>query len=305
MRCNWMDQQSDSKKLLRAAGQDTTLLSKADIRGFKAVPLDLKLSTTMKVKADYNKSYNVVGKITGTKRPDEVIIYTAHWDHLGIGTPDDKGDSIYNGALDNASGTAGLIEFARAFKSLKTAPERTIVLLAVTAEEQGLLGSAYYAQNPIFPPAKTVADINIDVLNSYGATKDIVVVGQGQNELEDYLNEEVKKVDRQVVFEPHPEAGYYYRSDHFNFAKAGIPALYIESGENIIGKDPEYGKSKVNEYREKNYHRPSDEYNAGVVLEGAIEDLKLLFNVGKRLAFTDAFPKWKPGSEFKALREKQ
>jgi len=142
-------------------------------------------------------------------------------------------------------------------------------------------------------------------LNSYGATKDIVVVGQGQNELEDYLNEEVKKVDRQVVFEPHPEAGYYYRSDHFNFAKAGIPALYIESGENIIGKDPEYGKSKVNEYREKNYHRPSDEYNAGVVLEGAIEDLKLLFNVGKRLAFTDAFPKWKPGSEFKALREKQ
>jgi len=294
-----------AKKLLRAAGQDTTLLSKADTRGFKAVPLDLKLSTTMKVKADYNKSYNVVGKITGTKRPDEVIIYTAHWDHLGIGTPDDKGDSIYNGALDNASGTAGLIEFARAFKSLKTAPERTIVLLAVTAEEQGLLGSAYYAQNPIFPPAKTVADINIDVLNSYGATKDIVVVGQGQNELEDYLNEEVKKVDRQVVFEPHPEAGYYYRSDHFNFAKAGIPALYIESGENIIGKDPEYGKSKVNEYREKNYHRPSDEYNAGVVLEGAIEDLKLLFNVGKRLAFTDAFPKWKPGSEFKALREKQ
>ena len=294
-----------AKKLLKAAGQDTTLLSKADTRGFKGVPLGLKLSTTMKVKAEYNKSHNVIAKITGTKRPDEVIIYTAHWDHLGIGTPDERGDSIYNGALDNASGTAGLIEFARAFKSLKTAPERTIVLLAVTAEEQGLLGSAYYAQNPIYPAAKTVADINIDVLNSYGATKDIVVVGQGQNELEDYLNEEVKKVDRQVVFEPHPEAGYYYRSDHFNFAKAGIPALYIESGENVIGKDAGYGKAKADEYRDKNYHRPSDEYNANLVLEGGIEDLKLLFNVGKRLAFSDSFPKWKPGSEFKAIREKQ
>ena len=294
-----------AKKLLKAAGQDTTLLSKADTRGFKGVPLGLKLSTTMKVKAEYNKSHNVIAKITGTKRPDEVIIYTAHWDHLGTGTPDERGDSIYNGALDNASGTAGLIEFARAFKSLKTAPERTIVLLAVTAEEQGLLGSAYYAQNPIYPAAKTVADINIDVLNSYGATKDIVVVGQGQNELEDYLNEEVKKVDRQVVFEPHPEAGYYYRSDHFNFAKAGIPALYIESGENVIGKDAGYGKAKADEYRDKNYHRPSDEYNANLVLEGGIEDLKLLFNVGKRLAFSDSFPKWKPGSEFKAIREKQ
>ncbi len=294
-----------AKKLLKAAGQDSSLLSKADTRGFKGQSLGLRLSTTMSVKTEYNKSHNVIGKITGTKRPDETIIYTAHWDHLGTGTPDEKGDSIYNGALDNASGTAGLLELARAFKSLKPQPERTIVILAVTAEEQGLWGSAYYAQNPVYPVTKTVADINMDILNYYGKTKDIIVVGQGQNELEDYLKEETAKVNREIVFEPHPEAGYYYRSDHFNFAKAGIPSLYIESGEDVIGKDAGYGKALADEYRDKHYHRPSDEYNPKWVLDGAIADLQLLFEVGKRLAFTDTFPKWKDGSEFKAIREKK
>ena len=182
----------------------------------------------MKVQATYNKSYNVIGKITGIKHPDEVIIYTAHWDHLGIGKPDETGDSIYNGALDNATGTAGLLELARAFKSLKTKPERTIIILSVTAEEQGLLGSAYYAQNPIYPANKTVANINMDGLNRFTKTKDIIVVGEGQSDLEDYLKEEVEKDGGYISFDTHPEAGYYYRSDHFNFAKAGIPALYIK-----------------------------------------------------------------------------
>lgn len=293
-----------ANKLFTAAGYDSTLLVKANKPGFKPVPLDLKLSTTMKVQATYNKSYNVIGKITGTKHPEEVIIYTAHWDHLGIGKPDETGDSIYNGALDNATGTAGLLEFARAFKSMKTKPERTIIILCVTAEEQGLLGSAYYAQNPIYPANKTLANINIDGLNRFEETKDIIIVGKGQSDLEDYLKEEVEKDSGYISFEPHPEAGYYYRSDHFNFAKAGIPALYIETGIDVVGKGKEYGKQLAEEYTAKNYHRPSDEIDATWTLKGAIKDLKLLFQVGKRLAFQEKWPGWKEGSEFKALRKK-
>ncbi|MEO6229683.1 MAG: M28 family peptidase [Ferruginibacter sp.] len=293
-------------KLLTAAGMDSSLLTKAGQRGFKPVDLNLKLSTTMKVEATYNKSYNVIGKITGTKHPDEVIIYTAHWDHLGIGKPDETGDSIYNGALDNATGTAGLLELARAFKSLKTKPERTIIILSVTAEEQGLLGSAFYSTNPIYPVDKTVANINMDGLNRFGKTKDIVVVGQGQSDLEDYLKEIITKDSGYISFETHPEAGYYYRSDHFNFAKVGIPALYVESGADYIGKGKEYGMQLEDEYRLKNYHRPSDEFDAATwTMEGGIAELKWLFQVGKRLAFEDVFPKWKTGSEFKAIREKK
>jgi Zn-dependent M28 family amino/carboxypeptidase len=280
------------------------LLVKANKPGFKAVPLKLQLSTTMKVAATYNKSYNVVGKITGSKHPEEVIIFTAHWDHLGIGKPDEKGDSIYNGALDNATGTAGLIELARAFKSLKTPPERTIIFLSVTAEEQGLLGSAYYAQNPIYPANKTVANINIDGLNPFTRTKDIIVVGQGQSELEDYLKEEVEKDGGYISYETHPEAGAYYRSDHFNFAKAGIPALYTESGIDVEGKGKQFGEKLHNDYNDKHYHRPSDEFDATTwTMDGAIQELKLLFRVGKRLAFEEKWPQWKAGSEFKALRQ--
>jgi Zn-dependent M28 family amino/carboxypeptidase len=292
-----------ANKLFTAAGYDSTLLVKTNKPGFKPVPLDIKLSTTMKVQATYNKSYNVIGKITGTKHPEEVIIYTAHWDHLGIGKPDETGDSIYNGALDNATGTAGLLELARAFKSMKTKPERTIIILCVTAEEQGLLGSAYYAQNPIYPANKTLANINMDGLNRFEKTKDIIIVGKGQSDLEDYIKEEVEKDSGYISFETHPEAGYYYRSDHFNFAKAGIPALYLETGIDVVGKGKEYGKKLADEYTAKNYHRPSDEIDATWTLEGAIKDLKLLFQVGKRLVFQEKWPQWKEGSEFKALRK--
>lgn len=293
-------------KLLAAAGKDSTLLAAADAKGFKGTTLGLNLSTSIKVGTVYNKSYNVIGKVTGSKYPDETVIYTAHWDHLGIGKPDETGDSIYNGALDNASATAGLLELARAFTHLKNKPDRTIVLLAVTAEEQGLWGSAWYAQNPVYPASKTVANINMDGLNYYGTTRDIIVVGQGQNDLEDYLKEEAAKTGRIIAYEPHPEAGYYYRSDHFNFAKAGIPALYTESGTQVIGRDENYGKKKGEEYTEKNYHRPSDEYDPNTwVLDGAIEDLKLFFQVGLRAANTTSWPQWKEGSEFKAIREKK
>jgi len=294
-----------ANRLFIAGGFDSTLLVKANQPGFKAVPLNLKLSTSMKIKASFNKSSNVVAKITGSKRPDEVIIYTAHWDHLGIGRPNKDGDSIYNGALDNASGTAGLLEMARAFKNMKVKPERTIIFLAVTAEEQGLLGSAYYAENPLFPVEKTVANINMDGLNRFGKTRDMVVVGQGQSELEDYLNDAITKKGGYLSFDQHTEAGYYYRSDHFNFAKKGIPALFANSGKDFIGKDSSYGKALEKEYNDKHYHQPSDHFDATTWTgEGAINDLQLLFTIGRRMAFETSFPKWKEGSEFKLIREK-
>jgi len=296
-----------AKKLVAAAGQDSSnFFAQADKRGFKPVPMDLKLSTSVAVKTIFNKSYNVIGKITGTKRPDEVIIYTAHWDHLGIGKPNETADSIYNGAFDNASGTAGLIELTRAFKSLKVQPERTIILLAVTAEEQGLWGSAYYAQNPIYPTSKTVANINIDGLNPFEKTKDIIIVGKGQSELEEYLKEAAEKAGRVIAFENHPEAGYYYRSDHFNFAKVGVPALYTSNGIDVIGKEAGYGEKREAEYNAKHYHRPSDEFDSATwTFEGGLDDLKLFFQVGKRLAFEEKMVQWKEGSEFKAIREKK
>lgn len=292
-----------ANKLLAAAGMDSSLLAKADTRGFKGTPLNVKLSTTMQVKTVYNKSHNVIGKITGSTKPDEYIIYTAHWDHLGIGKADETGDTIYNGAFDNASATAGLLELARGFKSLKAKPARTIIFLAVTAEEQGLWGSAWYAQNPVYPAAKTLANINMDGLSPFEKTKDIIVVGRGQSELEDYLQQAAEKAGRYVAFENHPEAGYYYRSDHFNFAKVGIPSLYTERGIDVEGKGKEYGEKMQQEYEEKHYHRPSDQYDAATwTFAGGLEDLKLLFQVGKRIAFEEKVPGWKDGSEFKAKR---
>jgi Zn-dependent M28 family amino/carboxypeptidase len=300
----WINEQS-ANRLFKEAGMDSTLLTKANKRGFKSVPLNLKLSTSMKVQATYNMSHNVVAKIQGTKRPDEVIIYSAHWDHFGISKPDETGDSIYNGALDNATGTAGLLELARVFQSLKLKPERTIVFLSVTAEEQGLWGSAYYSQNPVFPLTKTIANINMDGLNPYDSTKDIITIGKGQSELEDYLKEATEKQGRVLAFETHPEAGYYYRSDHFNFAKVGVPALYTKRGVDIIGKGAEYGEKLEAEYRDKHYHRPSDEYDPSTwTMIGGIEDLKLMFMVGKRLAFETRMVEWKKTSEFKQIRDK-
>lgn len=295
----WVSQPA-AEKLLQAARLDKSIFEKAGQNGFKGQAMGIQLSTRIQVQTQYSKSYNVIGKITGASKPDEYVIYTAHWDHLGVGQPDASGDSIYNGALDNATGTAGLFELARAFKALPNPPERSILLLAVTAEEQGLWGSAWYAQNPVYPIANTVANINMDGLSWYGATRDIIVVGKGQSELEDILAEEATAMDRVVTFEPHPEAGYYYRSDHFNFAKQGVPALYTESGTEVIGKDAAYGKQKGDEYTSERYHRPSDEYDpASWDLAGAIADLQLFFKVGMKVANAEKKPEWKAGSEFK------
>lgn len=293
------------KKLFDAAGLNyTEKLSAAHKPGFRAEPLKLTASTKIKTTPVYNTSSNVIAKVPGTTRPDEYIIYSAHWDHLGIGKPDEDGDSIYNGALDNASGTAGLLEIANAFMNMNTKPERTVVFLFVTAEEQGLLGSSYYAEHPIFPKEKTVANINIDGVNNKGAVKDISLVGIGQSDLEDYLRQECKKVNRYATNDPSPAAGYYFRSDHFNFAKIGIPALYTHSGIDLVEKGKEYGEQLDSEYRDKHYHKPSDEYDPNKWdLEGSIEDLKLLFLVGKRMAMESTWPHWKEGSEFKAIRD--
>jgi Zn-dependent M28 family amino/carboxypeptidase len=299
----WITEET-GKKLLAAAGRDSTLLTAARRKGFKGQPLGVKLSASLKVKEVYNKSHNVIARITGSQRPDEYVIYSAHWDHLGVGKPDEKGDSIYNGAADNASGTAALLELARAFKSLPEKPARTVIFLAVTAEEQGLLGSAYYGQHPVYPLARTVANLNIDVLNTYGPTKDITYSGKGQSDLEDLLAEEAKAKGRYIAPEDHPEAGHYFRSDHFNFARAGVPSLTADGGVDDVTKGTAFGKQKHDEYTAQHYHQPSDEYDAGTWdLTGGLEDVGLVYLIGKKLAFGSAWPQWKAGSEFKAIRD--
>ncbi|KEO72438.1 M28 family metallopeptidase [Anditalea andensis] len=293
-----------ANKLFGLAGlNEREMLAKARKQEFIPVSMGLYASSGIEVTTKYNVSKNAIAMIEGSKRPDEYIIYTAHWDHLGIGKPDETGDSIYNGALDNASGTAALLELARAFNQSENRPERTIVFLAVTAEEQGLWGSAYYAANPIYPKEKTVANINMDGINPYGKMKDIVLVGKGQSELEEILEEEAKKVGRYTSPEPTPSAGYYFRSDHFNFAKIGIPALYTNTGVDHMEKGIEHGKVLQLQYTADFYHKPSDQYDAARWdLEGAVDDVQLLYQVGKILAFSDRWPTWKAGSEFKATR---
>jgi Zn-dependent M28 family amino/carboxypeptidase len=293
-----------AKKILLAAGKDSSLLVAAQRRGFKAVPLNVKVSASLAVKEVYNMSHNVIAKITGSKYPDEYVLYSAHWDHLGIGKPDAKGDSIYNGAADNASGTAALLQIARAFESQPQKPERTIVFLSVTAEEQGLLGSAWYGQHPVYPLAKTVANLNIDVLNTYGPTKDITYSGKGQSELEDYLADEAKKNGRYVASEDHPEAGHYFRSDHFSFARAGVPSLTADGGVDDLTRGIAYGKQKHDEYTALRYHQPADQYDSTWDLTGGLQDVELLYTIGERLANSHEWPQWKAGSEFKAIRDR-
>jgi len=292
-----------AKRLFAASSGDSSLLLSAHHKGFRAVELNLKVKTSMKVRSVYNKSFNVIAKITGSKRPDEYLIYTAHWDHLGIGKPDEKGDSIYNGAVDNASGTAALLELARAFKSLKNKPERSVIFLSPTGEEQGLLGSEYYVHHPIYPIKNTIANINMDGFQINGKTKDVIIVGAGQSDMDDYLKKEAEGQSRYIAGEIDPEAGSYFRSDHFNFAKVGIPALLAGGGIDLVDGGKELGKKREDEFNEKYYHHPSDEFDpVRWKMDGVKEDIQLFFLVGKRLAFETVWPKWKQGSEFKAIR---
>jgi Zn-dependent M28 family amino/carboxypeptidase len=226
----------------------------------------------------------------------------AHWDHFGM-NPALEGDKIFNGAVDNATGTAALIELAEAFKKLKQPPLRSIVFLAVTGEEQGLLGSEYYAAQPLFPTAKTAAVINMDALNIYGRMKDVTVVGYGLSELDQYIEAAAKEQGRTVNPDPTPEKGSYFRSDHFPFAKQGIPAVYPSGGTDSVEHGKEWTLAKRDKYTAENYHKPSDEFDPNWDLTGAIDDLRLLFKVGYRLAMESTFPNWKEGTAYKAKRD--
>ncbi len=292
-----------ARKIFSMAGKDFDALEKqAATREFKPVPLGITASLEVHNKLREIESQNVVGKVEGTDpaHRDEYVIYDAHWDHFGIGRPV-NGDRIYHGAKDNASGVAGLIELGRAFAQRPA--RRSVLFLAVTGEEQGLLGSEYYATHPIYPLTKTLADINMDGLDTLGKTKDVIVVGLGNSDLDDYVREAAREQGRTVQGDAEPEKGFYYRSDHFSFAKEGVPALDPESGVDYVGKPAGWGLQKRNEYTTNDYHKPSDTVKPDWNMSGAVEDLQLLWVVGTRVADGDRYPEWKPGTEFKAKRD--
>jgi Zn-dependent M28 family amino/carboxypeptidase len=295
-----------AKRLFAAAGLDfKSLEAKAATREFKPVPLGMTASFSMTQKMRTVDSENVVAKITGADPTlqNEYVIYTAHWDHFGIGAPV-NGDPVYHGARDNASGTAMLLEFAREFKKVQPAPKRTMLFVADTGEEQGLLGSAYYATFPLYPLNKTLADLNMDEVNVWGRTRDFTVIGLGASDLDDYLRDAAAEQGRTLRPDSEPEKGFYYRSDHFSFAKVGVPAMHTDSGVDFPGKPATYGQEKRDEWTTKFYHQPTDTVQAWWDLSGAAEDGRLLFAVGYRVANASAFPEWKSGNEFKATRDK-
>lgn len=294
-----------AQRLFTDAGLDFAAQKKAALsRDFKPVPLGAKVSFAVANTLREVTSRNVIAKLPGAdpRLRDEFVIFTAHWDHLGR-DPKLDGDQIFNGAQDNASGVAGLLGLAAAFAKLPEPPARSLLFLAVTAEEQGLLGAKYYAEHPLYPLTKTLANLNMDSLNTFGPRAIAPVVGHGQSTLEDLLATAARTQDRAVVPEPDPEKGMYYRSDHFEFAKVGVPALYVSrDADDIRGREPGYGKMRREEYTAKDYHKVSDHIKDFWDLRGAVEDVQLLFRVGYDVANASIWPEWKEGSEFKARR---
>jgi Zn-dependent M28 family amino/carboxypeptidase len=292
--------------LLKAASHDyQALKAQARTREFRPVSLGMGATMSFTQKMRRVDSRNVVAKVTGADPTlrNEVVVYTAHWDHFGTGTPV-NGDAIYNGARDNATGTAMLLEFARAFKKVQPAAKRTIVFVSVTAEEQGLLGSEYYARFPLYPLDRTLANINLDAMNVWGRTKDITIIGLGNSELDAYARDAAAEQGRVLRADSEPEKGFYYRSDHFNFAKVGVPALNPDPGVDFPGKPANYGQQKRDEWTTRDYHQPSDQVKDWWDLTGAAEDGTLLFAVGYRVANAERYPEWMPGTEFRAVRDR-
>jgi Zn-dependent M28 family amino/carboxypeptidase len=277
--------------------------AQAKTKAFQPIPLKATLSASGQANVETITSHNVVGYLPGKKYPDETVIYSAHWDHLGIGKPDDRGDTIYNGALDNATGISQILEQARAF-AREPRTDRSVVFLAVTAEEKGLLGSEYYAQNPLFPAAKTVGVINTDGGSIYGPAKNFTISGNAKLGLLDMLIAEGKKQGRYYSPDPHPEAGHFYRSDHFSFAKVGVPAISFGDGNDLVNGGIARGEALSKEYTDKHYHQPSDEWQANWDFTGMAEDVELMHNLGRDLANSRAWPDWSPDSEFRAVRDK-
>jgi len=292
-------------KLFRAAGQDLDeLIQAAARRDFKPVSLGIRAKLAIHSTLKTIDSHNVIAKLPGSD-PDlksTYVIYTAHWDHFGIG-PEVNGDRIYHGAVDNASGTAALIEMAHAYKKLPRPPRRSILFLAVTAEEQGLLGSQYYVEHPLYPLARTALDINMDGMNVLGRTQDIVQIGRGASTLDDVVEAAAQQQGRSVKFDPEPEKGLYYRSDHFEFAKNGVPAFDPDEGVEFLGKPEGWGLEARQRNTAERYHKPADTVQPDWDLSGAVEDCQLYFLVGYRVANDPHMPEWRPGAEFKAIRD--
>ncbi|WP_426689069.1 M28 family metallopeptidase [Rhodanobacter ginsengiterrae] len=291
-------------QMFRHAGLDfDTLKKQAQTRDFQPVALKgASLSANFKVDSQVITSHNIVGRIEGSRHPDETVIYSAHWDHLGVGAPDASGDRIYNGAVDNATGTAALIEMGRAFAQ-GAKPERSVVFLNVTAEEKGLLGSEYYAANPLYPLATTVGVLNMDALDPHGPARNFTISGSAKLGLLDDLVAEAKQHGMTYTADPKPEAGYFFRSDHFSFAKRGVPAVSFGSGNDWVDGGLKAGKAAEDAYTEKRYHQPADEWQASWSFTGMARDLQVLYGVGSELANSDQWPNWSKDSEFRGTRD--
>jgi len=293
----WLTTEAAARLFAKAGANFDALKKSADVRGFKPVALDAKLSTHFTNRIDNLGSENVIGMIRGSTRPDEVVVYSAHWDHLGKDASI-KGDGIYNGAIDNGTGIAALIEIAEAFAHQTPPPQRTVLFTAVTLEESGLLGSRYYVTHPAFPLERTVADINMDALPILGPAKDIAVMGWGQSDLDDYIKDAAAAEGRTIVPDETPEKGFFFRSDQLNFARLGVPVLYARSGLDLVDGGEEAGRRLYADYTANRYHKPADEYDPDWDLRGVIEDVKAFYAVGKRLADETTFPAWKPDADF-------
>jgi Zn-dependent M28 family amino/carboxypeptidase len=297
-------QKSVAKEIFAAAGQNLDKqMAAAKQKGFKAVPLNLSASMNFENDIARKASKNVIGVMKGTKRADEYVLYTAHWDHLGRCTAAPDGDDICNGAVDNATGTAALVALAEGFAKAG-APERSVVFLAVTAEESGLLGSKFYAENPIFPLSQTVGGVNMDAFSMSGPAKNLTVIGKGKSQLDLYLEAAAKSEGRTPESEPTPEKGFYYRSDHFSFAKLGVPMVYFEGGDDLVTGGKAAAKAAAEDYEKNRYHAPGDEFDEKWDWSGVMSDLKLYYRIGRMLAMTDAWPNWNDGDEFRAVRDK-
>jgi Zn-dependent M28 family amino/carboxypeptidase len=297
----WVNNDVAMELFSRARLDFNELKQRAQRRGFRAVRMNLDGSIALQTNIEQRSTYNVVGVLPGRTRPNETMIYTAHWDHLGR-CPAIDGDDICNGALDNATGTAALIELARRF-SAEGAPERSVAFIALGAEEQGLLGALYYSQHPLFAPRDTVAAINMDGLNNFGRTRDIEVVGFGKSEMDDLIAAAASAQGRRVAPDSAPEAGYFYRSDHLHFAQLGIPVLYTSNGIDMIDGGEARGRALNEAYTANNYHKPSDEVSPDWDMTGGAEDLGLLYAVGRQLADGSSWPRWRQNAEFRAARE--
>lgn len=296
------------RKLVSLAAMDLDQLRKqAESKAFKPVSLGISLSMDLKAEVRNQDSANVLGILPGSdpELASETLIYMAHHDHLGMSVERDiNGDNIYNGAIDNASGTAALLAMAKAYSQLDPKPSRSVLFAAVAAEEQGLLGSKHFAANPPIAPGKLAAVINMDGTNFLGRTHDVNVIGYGKSSLDAFVREVATAQGRIVTPDHFPDRGYYYRSDQFSLAKIGVPGVYLHSGINVIGKPEGWGKQQLDEWVEKTYHQPSDAYRDDWDLEGAVDDTRLLFHVGRRITESPEIPAWTPGDEFEAARMK-